>query len=145
VRNHATGRTYRNLYEVDRITFRGTGCLSALRVVVSMWFFPWGTGSVVALMLMGRLPRRRFLKGIAPLLAELDQRAAQLRVAQLRASMPLTMSRQPPVTPQAPTVPGPGGAGWHHDPSLRHQYRYFDGTRWTEHVNDQGRPGVDPI
>src|SRR4051812_14530371 len=34
-------------------------------------------------------------------------------------------------------------AGWHTDPHGRHQLRYWDGTRWTEHVNDSGVAGRD--
>jgi hypothetical protein len=33
---------------------------------------------------------------------------------------------------------------WHPDPLGRHQLRYHDGTRWTEHVSDQGTAGIDP-
>ncbi len=36
-------------------------------------------------------------------------------------------------------------AGWHPDPLGRHEHRYWDGTRWTEHVADGGRSGHDPI
>jgi hypothetical protein len=36
-------------------------------------------------------------------------------------------------------------AGWHPDPSGRHEMRYFDGTRWTDHVSDQGVVGADPV
>jgi Protein of unknown function (DUF2510) len=35
-------------------------------------------------------------------------------------------------------------AGWHDDPFGRHQLRYWDGVRWTEHVADSGTAGVDP-
>lgn len=35
-------------------------------------------------------------------------------------------------------------AGWHSDPSGRHQYRYWDGTCWTHHVADDGKASVDP-
>ncbi|MFM8303675.1 MAG: DUF2510 domain-containing protein [Actinomycetota bacterium] len=35
--------------------------------------------------------------------------------------------------------------GWHADPTGRHQFREWDGARWTEHVSDRGRVGVDPI
>jgi hypothetical protein len=34
---------------------------------------------------------------------------------------------------------------WLGDPSSRHQYRYHDGTRWTEHVSDNGAVGFDPL
>ena len=36
-------------------------------------------------------------------------------------------------------------AAWHPDPLGRHEHRYWDGTRWTEHVADGGRSGYDPI
>jgi putative membrane protein len=35
-------------------------------------------------------------------------------------------------------------AGWFADPAGRHDVRYFDGTRWTADVRDQGVAGVDP-
>ena len=34
--------------------------------------------------------------------------------------------------------------GWHPDPSRRFELRYWDGTRWTEHVSTGGRQQVDP-
>jgi len=33
--------------------------------------------------------------------------------------------------------------GWHQDPYHRHEQRYFDGSRWTEHVVDAGTQGLD--
>jgi uncharacterized RDD family membrane protein YckC len=33
---------------------------------------------------------------------------------------------------------------WAPDPLGRHQYRYWDGSQWTEHVSDDGRVGTDP-
>jgi len=33
--------------------------------------------------------------------------------------------------------------GWLADPTKRHQYRYWDGSTWTEHVADNGVQGVD--
>lgn len=46
---------------------------------------------------------------------------------------------QPPVAPVAPVAPAAPPvptvpAGWHPDPSGAPQLRYWDGTRWTEHV-----------
>lgn len=34
-------------------------------------------------------------------------------------------------------------AGWRTDPSGRHEFRYWDGTTWTENVSDRGQAGVD--
>jgi|SRR5438477_5461570 len=36
-------------------------------------------------------------------------------------------------------------AGWFADASSRHQLRYWDGSRWTEHVADNGKSNVDPV
>ncbi len=40
-----------------------------------------------------------------------------------------------------PEVP----AGWHPDPTRKYEQRYWDGSKWTEHVATQGQQGVDPI
>jgi uncharacterized membrane protein YeaQ/YmgE (transglycosylase-associated protein family) len=37
------------------------------------------------------------------------------------------------------------GAGWHHDPTGRHQWRWWDGNAWTEHVASGGVASTDPI
>ena len=34
---------------------------------------------------------------------------------------------------------------WVADPTGRHQYRLWDGQRWSPHVSDDGRAGYDPI
>ena len=36
-------------------------------------------------------------------------------------------------------------AGWQPDPSGRHEYRYFDGTGWTDNVSDGGTAATDPM
>lgn len=38
----------------------------------------------------------------------------------------------------------PAPADWYADPFGRHEYRYFDGTNWTEHVSSHGRTQIDP-
>lgn len=35
--------------------------------------------------------------------------------------------------------------GWYADPAGRHERRYFDGRRWSEHVVDGTTLGVDPL
>ena len=35
--------------------------------------------------------------------------------------------------------------GWNPDPTGRHEYRYWDGGRWTDDVSDGGATSVDPI
>jgi len=46
------------------------------------------------------------------------------------------------MTGVGPALPPPG---WHPDPSRRHELRYWDGTRWSEHVADGGQTGTDPL
>ncbi|GAA4804368.1 AIM24 family protein [Nocardioides caeni] len=36
-------------------------------------------------------------------------------------------------------------AAWHPDPTGRHEMRYWDGTRWTEHVSDAGVQSTSPV
>jgi Domain of unknown function (DUF4389)/Protein of unknown function (DUF2510) len=43
--------------------------------------------------------------------------------------------------PAAVTAP----AQWYPDPMGRHQYRYWDGERWSPHVSDDGQSGYDPL
>lgn len=39
---------------------------------------------------------------------------------------------------------GPAAA-WHPDPTRRHEVRYWDGSRWTEHVASRGVQATDPL
>ena len=46
-------------------------------------------------------------------------------------------------TPPPPIGDNP--ARWAADPLGRHQYRYWDGTQWTDHVADDGVVATDPV
>lgn len=52
---------------------------------------------------------------------------------------------QPYVAPSQ-YVPSSGAspAGWHPDPFRRFQYRYWDGSTWTDQVSTDGRQYTDP-
>ena len=52
-----------------------------------------------------------------------------------------------PLPPFRPTtaVAATSPPRWFADPSGRHEYRYWDGEQWTEHVSDHGTSSVDPI
>lgn len=54
---------------------------------------------------------------------------------------PYSTSSSPPSDelPSASLAP----PSWHEDPSGRHELRWWDGTKWTEHVTDGGRPSID--
>jgi len=62
------------------------------------------------------------------------------------AALPLAPT--PPVAPGPRVAPGPPApaqpAGWFPDPGGGHDHRYWDGTRWTEHVADAGVAAIDP-
>lgn len=49
--------------------------------------------------------------------------------------------------PASVAAPVPAGvpAGWHPDPTGRHQVRYWEGSAWTTHVADDGVAGHDPL
>jgi hypothetical protein len=42
-------------------------------------------------------------------------------------------------------VKGAPGDGWFPDPMRRHEERYWDGSQWSPHVRDSGRPSFDQI
>lgn len=51
----------------------------------------------------------------------------------------------PAPAPAPPTAAaGPGSPGWAADPFGRHQWRYWDGTRWTDQVADGSTQSTDP-
>ncbi|MDA8341240.1 MAG: DUF2510 domain-containing protein [Actinomycetota bacterium] len=57
---------------------------------------------------------------------------------QLHASPPVTAPRGGDRKPTAPP-------GWKADPAGRHQFRYWDGFRWTDSVADSGSRSTDPV
>jgi hypothetical protein len=48
-------------------------------------------------------------------------------------------------SPLLPAPPPPPPRSWLPDPQGRHELRYWDGTKFTEHVADAGKISVDPI
>lgn len=40
---------------------------------------------------------------------------------------------------------GTHGPNWYPDPAGKHEYRWYDGTNWTDQVSSHGKQSVDPI
>ena len=63
--------------------------------------------------------------------------------------MPLFQDQSRAAPAAAPPRTGAGytgvPAGWMVDPSGKHEQRYWSGTAWTDHVMNDGTPGVDPL
>lgn len=77
--------------------------------------------------------------------------AATAAVAATAAATPVVDAPAPePMAAAAPApapAPAPADAvpaGWYPDPSSRFELRYWDGTRWTEHVSRGGQQSTDP-
>lgn len=82
--------------------------------------------------------------GSKPLIRELQRRGQQvIPVAPAAAVTPPPSAVLP--LPSGP-VPAPPSspAGWHADPTGRHQQRYWDGQQWSDHVADGGQMSTDP-
>ena len=58
------------------------------------------------------------------------------------AAEPMAAAAPAPAPAPAPADAVP--AGWYPDPSSRFELRYWDGTRWTEHVSRGGQQSTDP-
>jgi Protein of unknown function (DUF2510) len=76
---------------------------------------------------------------VAAAAALLAQRGQSLLPAPVRPA-PAPAAAPPSATPAA----GPGSPGWAADPYARHQWRYWDGARWTDQVADGSTQSTDP-
>jgi hypothetical protein len=60
------------------------------------------------------------------------------------------VASSPVDAPLPPFQPAGGVAAtspprWFADPTGRHEYRYWDGEQWSEHVSDHGTSALDPV
>lgn len=70
-------------------------------------------------------------------------RSGELVLLEIPGSMMLIESRLRHLLVRYP--PPPIGGAWHLDPTGRHELRYWDGSRWTDHVSDSGTQSSDPV
>ena len=87
----------------------------------------------------------------APSDAATTATAATAAVAATAAATPVVDAPAPEHMAAAAPAPAPAPApadavpaGWYPDPSSRFELRYWDGTRWTEHVSRGGQQSTDP-
>lgn len=80
--------------------------------------------------------------------------AEAVEPASVAAAVPEEAVVEEPVVeepaPERPAVDAPASqpappANWYADPMGRHQYRYWNGTAWTENVADNGAGSLDPL
>lgn len=103
-------------------------------------------------------PYARAKSNVDRAIATLDRAKADITdaVARSRESAPTASVESAPrkgarsgaeVTPPAASTPPPPPVPpmWTTDPSGRHEHRYWDGSRWTEHVANGGVTDVDPL
>ena len=60
------------------------------------------------------------------------------------AADPAPVAAAAPAPAPAPAASDAVPAGWYPDPSGRFELRYWDGSRWTEHVSRAGQQYTDP-
>ena len=63
--------------------------------------------------------------------------ATQTRALPVAVEAPIAIAPPEPKTP-------PPLFGWYPDPSGKHQFRYWDGRHWSEHVANGGVAAIDP-
>lgn len=63
-------------------------------------------------------------------------------VAPAAPAAPSAPTPAPQAQPAAPEAAAP--ANWYKDPSGRFEYRYWNGSQWTEHVAKGGVQSIDP-
>jgi len=79
---------------------------------------------------------------------ELERLAATKRAGSPPAAkkLPKPAGKPPESLPaREPLSPPPTPAQWAADPYGRHQWRYWDGSRWTEHVANDGIEETDIV
>jgi hypothetical protein len=157
--NHSTGTTTWAPFGLGRMALGGRPGIAVI------WAFATGVlltlgGYDVGLVIMGidlvclalvsRIQMRVFRHVTAtPLLAALKAQGAAAPAPASRPqpalAVPTGAAAVPPSPPAPTSLPAPSvPAGWLADPGGRHELRYWDGGRWTDHASDAGVAVVDP-
>jgi hypothetical protein len=101
---------------------RGLIVVGALTVVIALCIFWPAAGAVVVV-----------VAGVV------------LAIVVAARRIPVRRSSPTPAARVSGWSQGAAAAGWFPDPSRRHEFRYWDGLKWTEHVVNRGAQSVDPV
>jgi hypothetical protein len=84
-------------------------------------------------------------RGIAQMDRAKAEITADMSEQKSTGATPKQASHAPAPAPTlSPPPPPPTPAQWAKDPGGRHELRWWDGTRWTEHVANAGVTSIDP-
>jgi Protein of unknown function (DUF2510) len=122
-----------------RLVLLGTVALSAVVALCALL----GIIGFIGLDLLGVTNPQKLGEIMALLGGGIVAVAAGLLALRGLSLLPATVRTPAPPT-AAPTAAAPGGPGWGADPFGRHQWRYWDGSRWTEQVADGATQSTDP-
>jgi hypothetical protein len=73
------------------------------------------------------------------------QQYAQTQAPQYGPAQQYAQTQAQQYTPAQPQPQPQVAAGWHRDPSGRHEHRWWDGRQWTPSVADGGATSTDPL
>jgi Protein of unknown function (DUF2510) len=71
-----------------------------------------------------------------------DGQRVRLTVSKFGVAQFWEVAQGPPTTSDSTVTPE---KNWYPDPTGRHEFRYWDGTKWTAHVSDRGTPATDAL
>jgi len=74
--------------------------------------------------------------------ATITEEIARQKAERTAAKTHPSQASQAPAAAISSALPPPQ---WVADPTGRHQYRYWNGQQWTEHISDGGDLGIDPL
>jgi hypothetical protein len=106
----------------------------ATRSPSSEWILPAPTGRSRPLLAQAV---NRKVHGSSPPFGPPIPGPPAMAMGRTQAHSAMAMAMASPAPPQAPSA-------WYADPTDRHEYRYWDGSIWTDRVADQGVVASDP-
>lgn len=145
--NHTTGFAYQENLRRGQFVTKGGIAKMVMRLPlvyqVVLFLLIVTIPLIIVLGIGAQLQLRWFRRhGSKRLVQALQSRGQQPLFSRVAAEAVTVPAAPPPPSSPAPAPASP--AAWHGDPTGRHQQRYWDGQRWTDHVADGGQTSTDP-